>query len=85
MLGQPNYRYAYREYFDDYTHVTPLDHMSLTQLLTVSDFQVTHVEPKFLPYSMKSRLPTAGWLVSLYLHLPLRLSAKQMLCVATPR
>src|SRR6478609_4666098 len=26
---QPNYRYAYREYFDDYTHVAMYSHVSL--------------------------------------------------------
>lgn len=85
LLVQPNYRYAYREYFDDYTHVTPLDHVSLPQMLSANGFDVEHVEPRFLPYSMQSGLPVAAWLVALYLRAPLRPLAKQMLCVARRR
>jgi hypothetical protein len=39
-------------------------------------------EPRFLPFSMKSRLPKVGWLVSLYLALPWRPLAGQFLLVA---
>ena len=30
VILQPNYRYAYREYFDDYTHRTIYSHISLS-------------------------------------------------------
>lgn len=82
ILLQPNYRYAYREYFDDYTHVTPLDHMSLGQMLEVCGFTIVTMQPRFLPYSMNSGLPTTSWMVYLYLRLPFKIFAKQMFCVA---
>ena len=34
---QPNYRYASREYFDDYTHVAIWSHVSLADFLTAID------------------------------------------------
>ncbi len=81
VLMQPNYRFCAREYFDDYTHVTVFSHVSLADYVVSRGFICLRVVPRFLPFSMKSRLPTWGWLVSLYLRLPVRPFAKQMLLV----
>lgn len=78
-LLQPNYRYAYREYFDDYTHVSIFSDRSLCDLLAAHGFQVTAVEPRFLPLTIKSRFPVAPFLIRLYLRLPVKPFAKQML------
>jgi len=82
LLLQPNYRYCVREYFDDYTHRTVFTHVSLADCLTAHGFGVEHVEARFLPLTFKSRLPAWPWLVALYLRLPWRPLAKQMLVVA---
>ncbi len=82
LLLQPNYRYCSAQYFDDFTHLTALDHVSLPQALEVSGFEVETVKPKFLPYSMQSRLPTHPLLVRLYLNLPVKPLGKQMLVLA---
>lgn len=84
VLLQPNFRYSYRQYFDDYTHVSIFTHVSLGDLLSASGFTVEHVIARFLPFSFKTRWPVWAWLVSLYLHLPWRPNAKQMLVVARP-
>lgn len=81
---QPNYRYAFREYFDDYTHVTAYSHVGLTDLMTAHGWEVLEVHPRFLPLSIKSRLPTWKMLVGAYLHLPFKPLGKQMLIVARP-
>lgn len=81
---QPNFRYCYRTYFDDYTHVHVFTHVSLADLLVSQGFDVKHIESRFLPASFKSRLPAWPWLASLYLRLPLRPFAGQMLVVSTP-
>lgn len=83
-LLQPNYRYAFREYFDDYTHVTAYSHISLTDLLTAHGWEVLEVHPRFLPLSIKSRLPTWKMLVGAYLRSPFKPLGKQMLIVARP-
>jgi len=79
---QPNYYYCYREYFDDYTHRTIFTHVSLPDCLSAHGFAVERVEARFLPLTFKSRLPAWPWLVDLYLRLPWRPLAKQMLVVA---
>jgi SAM-dependent methyltransferase len=82
---QPNYRYAYREYFDDYTHVSVYSHISLADFLTAHGWEVIDVRPRFLPLTVKSRLPVWSPLIALYLALPIKPMGKQMLLRARPR
>lgn len=81
---QPNYRYAYREYFDDYTHVTVFSDASLCDFLAAHGFSVVDLKPAFLPLTVKSRWPVHPWLIGLYLASPLKPLAKQMLVRAAP-
>ena len=83
IVMQPNFRYAYRHYFDDYTHRSTFTHVSLANLLRSKGLTMLRVEPRFLPYSMReSRLPVTPWLVRAYLRSPIRPLAGQMLLVA---
>ena len=82
LIIQPNFRYAYKVYFDDYTHEKIYTHESLKDTLLAAGVEVEHVEPRFLPFSFKSRLPASPWLVRLYLALPWRPLAGQMFLVA---
>jgi SAM-dependent methyltransferase len=82
ILLQPNYYYAFREYWDDYTHKKAFSHRSIGDFLAAQGFESTRIEPRFLPFSFKSRLPKSYWLTSLYLKLPWRPFARQMLVVA---
>ncbi|HEX8534278.1 MAG TPA: class I SAM-dependent methyltransferase [Allosphingosinicella sp.] len=81
---QPNYRYAYREYFDDYTHVSVYSHISLADFLAAQGWEVTEVRPRFLPLTVKSRLPVSPALIGAYLKSPVKPMGKQMLLVARP-
>ena len=81
---QPNYRFAFREYFDDYTHVAVYSHISLADFLTANGWEVMEVKPRFLPLTVKSRLPVSQWLIGLYLVLPFKPMGKQMLLRARP-
>lgn len=85
ILIQPNYRYCFREYFDDYTHTLVFSHVSLADLLSSCGFVIERVDARFLPLTFKSRLPPWPWLVRLYLALPYRPMGKQMLVVARRR
>lgn len=82
---QPNYRYAHREYFDDYTHVQVYSHVSLVDFLTAHGYEVIDVRPRFLPLTVKSRLPVWPALIRLYLGSPLKPLGKQMLVRAKPK
>jgi ubiquinone/menaquinone biosynthesis C-methylase UbiE len=84
ILLQPNFRYAYTTYFDDYTHITPYTDKGLAGLLESQGYRIVKNIPKFLPLSMNSGslIPRWGWIVRLYLNLPFRPLARQMLIVA---
>jgi SAM-dependent methyltransferase len=82
---QPNYRYAASEYFDDYTHVSIWSHISMADFLVANGYDVTDVRPRFLPLTVKSRLPVWPILIRLYLMLPFKPLGKQMLLSARPK
>jgi len=82
---QPNYRYCASEYFDDFTHVSIWSHVSLADFLTANGYEVLEVRPRFLPLTVKSRLPVSQMLVGAYLASPVKPLGKQMLIVARPR
>jgi SAM-dependent methyltransferase len=80
---QPNYRYAYREYFDDYTHVSVFSHISLADFLKANGYDVLEIRPRFLPLTIRSRLPVSPWLIRAYLASPIKPLARQMLIRAS--
>ena len=82
ILIQPNFRYCYRQYFDDYTHIQIFTHLSMCDLLTSAGFHPVAVVARFLPFSIKGRAPKWPWLLRVYLCLPWRPFAGQMLIVA---
>lgn len=82
ILIQPNIYYAYREYWDDYTHKKAFSHSSLSDFLKSHDFNIIHTEKKFIPFSLKSRLPKSYFLTKMYLKAPFKPFAKQLLMIA---
>jgi SAM-dependent methyltransferase len=82
IVVQPNFRYCARDYFDDYTHLQVFTHVGLADRLRAEGFRVLRSLPRFLPFSMKSRLPKSRWLVRMYLHSPFKPFGAQMLLVA---
>jgi len=75
---QPNYYYSYREYFDDYTHRTVYTHTSISDFLEAHGYHIIECRPRFLPLTVKSRLPVSPLLIRLYLSFPWKPFAKQM-------
>jgi hypothetical protein len=84
IIIQPNFRLEFRRYFDDYTHKTIYTDEGFCGLLGASGFTVVRSEPRFTPFTMKSRWPKAEWMVDLYLCLPFRPLAGQFLVIAEP-
>ena len=83
IIIQPNFRYAFRRYFDDYTHRSVFTDVSLPNMLRAQGFSVERVMPRFLPYSMRSVMGSVpAWLVTAYLRSPFKPGAGQMLVVA---
>lgn len=83
VILQPNFRYAFREYFDDFTHKTIYTDVGLADYLRAQGLEVTLVKPKFLPLSIKSRFPVSSLLIRAYLLSPFKYQGKQMLISAT--
>jgi SAM-dependent methyltransferase len=82
VLVQPNFRYAWRQYFDDYTHRSIFTDVSLPALLRAHGFEIARVQARFLPYSMRGAGALARpWLVRAYLRSPWKPMAGQMLVV----
>lgn len=84
VIVQPNYRFAYKEYFDDYTHISVYSHVTLCDFLEANGFRILECRPRFLPLTVKSRLPVDRRLIGLYLRSPWKPFAKQMLVRAAP-
>jgi SAM-dependent methyltransferase len=83
LIIQPNFRYAYRRYFDDYTHRSVFTDVSLPALLRSKGFRIEACEPRFMPYSMQGARGTIpAWLIKAYLRSPIKPRAGQMLIVA---
>jgi hypothetical protein len=81
----PNVRLIPGPYWDFFDHHVPLSERSLGELLAITGFELLQVEGRFLPYTTRSALPQAPWLVALYLMLrPLSsfVLGKQFLIVA---
>jgi ubiquinone/menaquinone biosynthesis C-methylase UbiE len=81
---QPNLKYVGQDYWDFYDHELPLTHLSATEAFERHQFRVEYLQPRFLPYTTKSRLPQAPWLVRAYLCFPFawRFLGKQFFLVA---
>ena len=75
---QPNYRLCCAEYFDDYTHVAIYSDRSLCDFLRANGFGIVKSMPRFLPLTIKSRLPVSPLLIRAYLASPVKPLAKQM-------
>jgi SAM-dependent methyltransferase len=84
LVLQPNIRYVGSRYWDFFDHHLPLTHLSLREALLKNGYTIELLIPKFLPFTSKSMLPTAAWIVWLYLKLkPAHwLFGRQMFAVA---
>lgn len=85
LILQPNIRLLGARYWDFYDHMTPITDRSLREAVELQGYAITHMIPRFLPYTFKSRIPKAPWLVRAYLRCPPAqwLLAKQTFVCAT--
>ena len=88
VVLMPNIRYLAGRYWDYFDHHLPLTHLSLSEGLELAGFEVVHVVPRFLPYTVKAmRVPVRPWMVEAYLSAkPVwGILGRQMLVVARRR
>jgi ubiquinone/menaquinone biosynthesis C-methylase UbiE len=82
VLVQPNYRLCAKNYFDDYTHVSVWSDIGMATYLEAQGWELEQVVSRFLPLTVKSRLPVSSMLIRAYLRSPVRPLAGQMLVIA---
>jgi len=71
LVLQPNIRLLNGAYWDFVDHYLPLTDKTLVEAFELVGFRIQLIQPRFLPYTTKSRLPQSPWLVRLYLRLPI--------------
>jgi SAM-dependent methyltransferase len=81
----PNVRLLPGAYWDFFDHHVPLSDRSVCEALVAHGFELRHVEPRFLPYTVKGSALRWRWLVEAYIAVrPLSsaLLGKQFLVIA---
>lgn len=83
LIMGPNIRCVPGAYWDFLDHHLPLTDRTVCEALELAGFRVERCIARFLPYSTKSLLPQAPWLVALYLKAPIawRILGKQFFVV----
>ena len=86
LLLQPNIRYAARNYWQFFDHITAVDDRAMVEAFEQTGYAVEKDIPRFLPFSTKGRLPSTPTLVSMYVRFPpaWRILGGQAFMVATP-
>jgi len=87
MILQPNFTLVGADYFDFIDHKTILTDKSLVEALGLTGFDIKYLKRRFLPYTSKSSIPKAPWMVRLYLACPPAqyIMGKQTFVVAQPK
>ena len=70
VILQPNIKLVGASFWDFIDHRVPLTEESLIEAASFAGFQTAHVIRRFLPYSVKGRLPASPILVRAYLAFP---------------
>ena len=67
----PNIKYLPGAYWDFWDHFIPLTELSIAELFRLSGFDIQRQTPRFLPYSMSTRINPPLLFVRLYLMFPI--------------
>jgi SAM-dependent methyltransferase len=80
----PNIKFLHGMYWDFYDHHIYLTETSLGEALEIEGFEIEHIVPKFLPFTMVKAPQYPMLFVRLYIALPLvwRILGKQFLVIA---
>jgi hypothetical protein len=83
VIMGPNFRFTRREYFDCADHTLVFTHTAIAEHLYAAGFEPERIEPRFLPFSFRGKLPPRRDLTRRYLRTPAawRVLGKQFLVV----
>ena len=81
----PNFKFAYREYFDFADHRVALTEIAVAEHLVGAGFNIKYNAPRFLPLSFRGGLPVNRFLIRTYLKMRFAwpLFGKQFLVIGT--
>jgi SAM-dependent methyltransferase len=81
----PNFKYAYRSYFDFADHTVILSELGLAEHVYGAGFKIDSIHPRFLPLSFRGSIPVNRFFVRIYLAFPFawRIFGKQFLVIAS--
>ncbi len=71
IILQPNIRYATRDYWMFFDHITPVDDRALQEIFSTYNFGIAKKINRFLPLTTKSSFPKNPFFVRMYLYFPL--------------
>ena len=83
IVLQPNIRFAAKDYWMFFDHITAVDDRALDEIFTITGFTLRQRILRFLPFTTQSRVPAKPIFVKLYLRFPIvwRIMGKQTLLV----
>jgi SAM-dependent methyltransferase len=83
VIMGPNFRFTRKEYFDCADHTLVFTHTAIAEHLYAAGFEPERIEPRFLPFSFRGKLPPRRDLTRRYLRTPAawRVLGKQFLVV----
>ncbi|OGG05893.1 hypothetical protein A3D05_03145 [Candidatus Gottesmanbacteria bacterium RIFCSPHIGHO2_02_FULL_40_24] len=84
IILNPNFRFSTAEYWDYFDHLIPVSDRSIIELLKAMKYKIDYYLPKFVPNTIKDKLPKSPYLLKLYLRMPylFPIFGKQMFIVA---
>lgn len=84
IILNPNIRFSTADYWDYFDHLTAVSDRSVVEVLSALGYSIELCIPRFVPNTIKDRLPKSVLLVKLYLRMPFLfpIFGKQMFIVA---
>jgi ubiquinone/menaquinone biosynthesis C-methylase UbiE len=70
LILQPNIRFASKDYWMFFDHITPIDDRALEEAFVALDFSLKKRILKFVPFTTRSRYPAKAFFVKLYIRMP---------------
>jgi ubiquinone/menaquinone biosynthesis C-methylase UbiE len=71
MVLQPNIRFAKKNYWMFFDHITPIDDRALEEVFTLNGFKLTKRVLRFVPFTTQSKYPARPAMIRWYLRMPL--------------
>lgn len=70
MVLQPNIRFARKNYWMFFDHITPIDDRALTEVFGLANFNLQKCVLRFVPFTTQSRYPANATMIKWYLRMP---------------